>query len=156
MSDELVMIGHKNFVPIKKIIAILNRETRSMVPILKKSEIEEKLIDATKGRKTRSVILTENDYCILSSLSPEVIAQRIEKEKYKTLNAGNNNFILSRKVQSIIRIDSAPMRRLLETKRKNNKVISLSSDKKTKSGILIDEGYIFLSQFETNTLRNRY
>jgi len=76
----LINIGFGNTVLSSKVVAILNPSSapvKRMVKELKEDlKNEHKLIDATQGRRTRAVIITESDHVILSAVQPETISQR--------------------------------------------------------------------------------
>lgn len=154
--EKMIMIGHQNFVPIDKIIAILSRKPRPVDRLIKRVQMENKVINATKGRQAKSILMTENDFVFLSSLSTETLAKRANQLNIEMLNIGNENFITSNKIQSIIQIDSAPIKKLIDSKQTNGQVLNLTSGNKTKSAIITDNGFIFLSKFETETLKNRF
>ena len=82
MSDKSIIpinIGYGNFVIAGRVLAILGYDSS---PMKRKREIlkdENKLLDATFGRRTRSIILLDDGTGVLSSLQPETIAARMEK-----------------------------------------------------------------------------
>lgn len=76
MGLKLLNIGFNNVVVIERIVALV---TPSSSPIKRLKEIAKKsgkLIDATSGRRTRSVIITDTNHVVLSALQPETITQR--------------------------------------------------------------------------------
>ncbi len=76
MGLKLLNIGFNNVVVIERIISLV---TPSSSPIKRLKEIAKKngkLIDATSGRRTRSVIVTDTNHVVLSALQPETIIQR--------------------------------------------------------------------------------
>lgn len=60
-----------------RVVAIVSPGSLPMKKLREEARERGKLIDATEGRKTRSVIVTDSDHLILSSLQVETIAQRI-------------------------------------------------------------------------------
>ena len=66
---KLMNIGFGNMVNTDKIVCIVKR-------MVQKGKEQENLIDATQGRRTKSVIFTENNKIILSALQPETLAGR--------------------------------------------------------------------------------
>lgn len=78
MVNDLVNIGFGNFVNSTRVITILNPEPRSkpMKRIKEEAKIQKKLIDATYGRRTRAIIITDSNHIILSSIQSETIAHR--------------------------------------------------------------------------------
>lgn len=84
----LVNIGFGNIVSLSRIVAIVNPSSSPMKRLKDEAKARGKLIDATEGRKTRSIIITDSDHVILSALQVETILQRINefnKEEYGDL-----------------------------------------------------------------------
>jgi len=76
MLNNLVNIGFGNFVNSTRIIAILNPDSAPMKRLKEEARAEKKLVDATCGRRTRAIIITDSNHVILSSIQPETIAHR--------------------------------------------------------------------------------
>jgi regulator of extracellular matrix RemA (YlzA/DUF370 family) len=76
MLNNLVNIGFGNFVNSTRIIAILNPDSSPMKRLKEEARAEKKLVDATCGRRTRAIIITDSNHVILSSIQPETIAHR--------------------------------------------------------------------------------
>ncbi len=76
MVNDLVNIGFGNFVNSTKVITILSPGSAPMKRIKEEAKIQKKLIDATYGRRTRAIIITDSNHIILSSIQPETIAHR--------------------------------------------------------------------------------
>ncbi|MBC7188814.1 MULTISPECIES: extracellular matrix/biofilm biosynthesis regulator RemA family protein [Thermodesulfovibrio] len=75
----LVNIGFGNIVSLSRIIAVVNPGSSPMKRMKDEARKRGKLIDATEGRKTRSIIITDSDHIILSALQVETILQRINE-----------------------------------------------------------------------------
>ena len=73
-----INIGFGNFVSEKKIVSVLNADSSPIKRLVRTSKDNNSLIDATCGRKTQSVIITDCDHVILSALSSEVIYSKLE------------------------------------------------------------------------------
>lgn len=78
MGVELINIGFGNIVSANRIISIVSPESAPIKRLVQESRDRGILIDATYGRRTRAVIVTDSDHIILSSLQPETVAQRLE------------------------------------------------------------------------------
>jgi extracellular matrix regulatory protein A len=78
LKSTILLVGMNNYVPKNKIEGFYDPDSRPMRKVISLKRDEQKLIDATHGRKTRSVILLENGYIILSSNTPETLATRFE------------------------------------------------------------------------------
>ena len=83
MSTNLINIGYGNVVMANKVVAIVSPESAPIRRLIQESKESGRLIDATYGRKTRAVIITDSQYIILSSVQPETVAHRfIDKEEH--------------------------------------------------------------------------
>ncbi|MBF0259983.1 MAG: DUF370 domain-containing protein [Desulfamplus sp.] len=76
MEQELLNIGFGNTVVASKVVTILTPNTSPMKRLKDEAKEEKRLIDATHGRKTRSIIVTESNHVILSAIQAETISQR--------------------------------------------------------------------------------
>ncbi|WP_373598389.1 extracellular matrix/biofilm regulator RemA [Paraclostridium bifermentans] len=76
MSMNLINIGYGNVVMANKVVAIVSPESAPIRRLIQESKESGMLIDATYGRKTRAVIITDSQYIILSSVQPETVAHR--------------------------------------------------------------------------------
>ncbi|MBI5180165.1 MAG: DUF370 domain-containing protein [Nitrospirae bacterium] len=75
--DRLISIGFGNVIASSRIVAILAPSSAPMKRLKDEARKQGKLIDATQGRKTRAIIITDSDHVILSGIQVETIAQRI-------------------------------------------------------------------------------
>ena len=73
---KLINIGFGNMVSASRLVAIVSPESAPIKRIMQDAKEQGTLIDATYGRRTRAVILTESDHVILSALQPETVANR--------------------------------------------------------------------------------
>ncbi len=81
---KLINIGFGNLVSAEKIIAVVAPDSAPIKRIIQDAKEQGLLIDATYGRKTRSVIISESEHIILSAINPESIGNRavIEEEEH--------------------------------------------------------------------------
>lgn len=75
-GEKLINIGFGNFVPVRRIIAIINPASSPMRRLREEARDDHRLIDATQGRKTRAILVTDSNHVILSSIQTETIGQR--------------------------------------------------------------------------------
>ncbi|MDH7499674.1 MAG: DUF370 domain-containing protein [candidate division NC10 bacterium] len=75
--EKLVNVGFGNTVPSARIVAIVNASSAPLKRLKDEAREERKLIDATNGRRTRSIIITDSDHVILSAVQTETIVQRL-------------------------------------------------------------------------------
>jgi len=76
---KLINIGFGNMVSAGRVIAIVSPESAPIKRIIADARDKSQLIDATFGRRTRAVLITDNGFLILSALQPETVASRLEK-----------------------------------------------------------------------------
>lgn len=77
---QLVNIGFGNMVSAERMIAIVSPESAPIKRIVQDSREKGALIDATCGRKTRTVIIMDSDHVVLSALQPETVANRFNNK----------------------------------------------------------------------------
>ncbi len=73
---KLINVGFGNLVSDERIVSIVLPESAPVKRIAQEARERGMLIDATYGRKTKSVIVMDSEHVVLSALSPEMIAQR--------------------------------------------------------------------------------
>jgi len=73
---SLINIGFGNVVSSSRVIAIVAPGSSPMKRMREEASERGKLVDATQGRKTRAIIVTDSDHVILSALQVETITQR--------------------------------------------------------------------------------
>ncbi len=76
MANQLVNIGYGNMVMASKVVAVLSPESAPMRRLKEDAKERKTLLDATQGRKTRSIIITDSDHIILSAVQVETLMQR--------------------------------------------------------------------------------
>jgi regulator of extracellular matrix RemA (YlzA/DUF370 family) len=74
---KLINIGFGNIVSANRLIAIVSPESAPIKRIIQEARDRGMLIDATYGRRTRAVIVTDSDHIILSAVQPETVAHRL-------------------------------------------------------------------------------
>jgi hypothetical protein len=80
MGTKLVNIGFGNSVVSRRVVAIVSPSAAPIRRLREEAREDKRLIDATQGRKTRSVIITDSNHVILSAIQSETIAQRFNPE----------------------------------------------------------------------------
>ena len=76
---QWVNVGYGNVVAAGRIVAVVSPESAPMKRLKDEAREAGKLVDATQGRRTRSIIVTDSDHVILSALQTETVAERLEK-----------------------------------------------------------------------------
>lgn len=74
---KLINIGFGNMVSANRIITIISPESAPIKRIIQEAKDRGMLVDATYGRRTRAVIVTDSDHVILSAVQPETVANRL-------------------------------------------------------------------------------
>jgi len=81
LSPALVNIGFGNVVAATKVVAIVTPSSAPMKRLRDEARKAGRLIDATEGRRTRSIIVTDSNHIILSAIQAETITQRFLEGK---------------------------------------------------------------------------
>jgi hypothetical protein len=76
LDVKLINIGFGNIVAASRVVAIVSPESAPIKRIIQDARDKGSLIDATYGRRTRAVIITDSDHVVLSAIQPETVAQR--------------------------------------------------------------------------------
>ncbi len=77
---KLLNIGFGNSIVAERIVAIVNPASAPMKRLREEAKTNSRLIDATQGRRTRSIIVTDSNHVILSAIQAETIAQRLSAD----------------------------------------------------------------------------
>ncbi len=81
MEGRLINIGFGNTVVSHRVVAVVMPGSAPMKRLREKATQADRLIDATQGRRTRSIIITDSNHVILSAVQVETITQRTAGEK---------------------------------------------------------------------------
>lgn len=74
---QLLNIGYGNTVMVERVVAVINTGSAPARKLKELAKNSERLIDVTEGRRTRSIIVTDSNHVILSSVQPDTISQRL-------------------------------------------------------------------------------
>lgn len=92
---KLINIGYGNVVNTDKIVSIISPDSAPIKRLVQASKDNGTAVDATQGRRTRAVIITDSGHVILSALLPDTIANRyhfnIEDTDSQTANKGESD-----------------------------------------------------------------
>ena len=78
---KLINIGFGNMVSANRLVAIVSPESAPIKRVIQDAKERGMLIDATYGRRTRAVIVTDSDHVILSAIQPETVANRLNNHE---------------------------------------------------------------------------
>ncbi|MCF8000962.1 MAG: DUF370 domain-containing protein [Halanaerobiales bacterium] len=84
MNINLINIGFGNIVAANRVIAVVSPESAPIKRIIQEARESGMLIDATYGRRTRAVIITDSDHVVLSAIQPETVSHRLDNNKEKS------------------------------------------------------------------------
>ena len=73
---QLINIGFGNVVAANRIVSIVSPESAPIKRIISEARDRGELIDATYGRRTRSVLVTDSGHIVLSAIQPETVSNR--------------------------------------------------------------------------------
>jgi regulator of extracellular matrix RemA (YlzA/DUF370 family) len=79
MATELVHVGFGHLVAMNRVLAIVAPESAPLKRVMKEARDRGTLIDATSGRRTKSLLYLDNGMLLAAALGPETIAGRIER-----------------------------------------------------------------------------
>ena len=99
--NRLIHIGFGNIVNTSKIIAIVSPDSAPVKRLVQKAKESGTVIDATQGRRTKSVLVMESSQIVLSALLPETIAGRAQgalsdEDTDETIENGINKLLKKR------------------------------------------------------------
>jgi len=80
LAVRLLNIGYGNLVLSSRVVAIVSPQSAPMRRLREEAANRGKLLDATQGRRTRSILVTDSDLVILSAINPETIATRLAQD----------------------------------------------------------------------------
>jgi regulator of extracellular matrix RemA (YlzA/DUF370 family) len=78
---KLINIGFGNMVSAGRLIAIVSPDSAPIKRMVQEARDRGVLIDATYGRRTRAVLIMDNDHLVLSALQTETVANRLAGER---------------------------------------------------------------------------
>ena len=76
MSGKLINIGFGNTIVSERIVAIVSPTSAPMKRLKDEAREVGRLVDATQGRRTRSIIITDSNHVVLSAVQADTMAQR--------------------------------------------------------------------------------
>ena len=87
---KLVNIGFGNMISAERLVAIVSPESAPIKRMVQDAKERGTLIDATHGRRTRAVIITDSDHIVLTYLQAETVANRIAEEEAEENGVDHN------------------------------------------------------------------
>lgn len=78
---KFVNIGFGNLINAGKVVTVVSPDAAPVKRLIQSAREEGRVIDATQGRKTKGVLVTEDAYVILSALQPDTLGRRLQSEQ---------------------------------------------------------------------------
>lgn len=89
---KLINIGFGNLINSSRIVAVVSPDSAPVKRMIQDCKEKGTLIDATHGRRTRAVIITDSDHVVLTYLQSETVANRLnETEEDEEIQDGETN-----------------------------------------------------------------
>lgn len=73
---RLINIGFGNMIAAERIVAVVSPDSAPVKRLVQEARDTRRIVDATQGRRTRAVIVTDSDHVVLSAIQPETVAGR--------------------------------------------------------------------------------
>ncbi|MBN1794226.1 MAG: DUF370 domain-containing protein [Candidatus Omnitrophica bacterium] len=77
MQPQWLNVGYDNVVMASRVVAIVSSESAPIKQLKETARKEARLIDATHGRRTRTLVITDSNHVVLSSIQPPTLASRL-------------------------------------------------------------------------------
>ena len=76
LTQQVINIGFGNYVLAGRVVGIVSPSSAPMKRLREDARDAGRLVDATQGRKTRSILVTDSNHVILTAIHPETLSQR--------------------------------------------------------------------------------
>ena len=80
---RMINVGYGNLVMASRVVGIISPQSAPMRRLREEASERGKLVDATQGRRTRSILVTDSDHVILSAINPETVASRLADSEFE-------------------------------------------------------------------------
>jgi regulator of extracellular matrix RemA (YlzA/DUF370 family) len=80
-AARLLNVGYGNLVTASRVVAIVAPTASPMRRLRHEAAERGKLVDATEGRRTRSIVILDSDHVVLSAINPETLAARLVEDE---------------------------------------------------------------------------
>ncbi len=80
VRSKMLNIGFGNSVVADRVVAVVSPASAPMKRLREEAKVNNRLIDATQGRRTRSIIITDSNHVVLSAIQAETISQRMNAD----------------------------------------------------------------------------
>lgn len=159
---KLLFIGFDTYIPISNLLAITSPISAPIKRRITEAKRNSTILDATFGRKTRSVMITTSNQIILSAIQADTIAKRYNKKNLiiknvpRLLSIGYENYVLDNIISLIVSSNTSPIKKRIEDAKKENLLIDATFGKKTRSVIVTVDNYLLTTTLLAETISKRY
>lgn len=80
IKSKMLNIGFGNTVVSDRVVAVVSPASAPMKRLREEAKVNSRLIDATQGRRTRSIIITDSNHVVLSAIQTETVSQRMNAD----------------------------------------------------------------------------
>jgi regulator of extracellular matrix RemA (YlzA/DUF370 family) len=88
MDGRMINVGFGNSIVASRILVVVNPHSSPMKKLRDEAKRNNRLLDVTEGRRTRSIIILDSNHVVLSSVQPETITQRFAPVTFPQSNPG--------------------------------------------------------------------
>ena len=88
---KFINVGFGNMVAVDRVVALVSPDSAPIKRLIQDAKDDGRILDASCGRKTRSVIITDSDHVILSAIQSETIAHRLSGNEGEDDDAENED-----------------------------------------------------------------
>ena len=77
---RLINIGFGNMIAAERIVAVVSPDSAPVKRLVQEARDTKRIVDATQGRRTRAVIITDSDHVVLSAIAADKLIARLGVE----------------------------------------------------------------------------
>jgi regulator of extracellular matrix RemA (YlzA/DUF370 family) len=90
MDTELIHLGFGNILAINKVVAIVSPNSEPIRRLIQEGKNDGLVIDMTKGRRTKAVLMIDSGHIVLAAITPETIASRLSASRAGSVVKGHS------------------------------------------------------------------
>ncbi|MSQ36182.1 MAG: DUF370 domain-containing protein [Dehalococcoidia bacterium] len=90
MTTELVHVGFENQLALSRVVAVATPSAAPLKRLVQRGKEEQHVIDLTSGRRTKAVVLLDNDWVALLAITPETFAGRVAALRHEGSRGGRD------------------------------------------------------------------
>lgn len=168
MLLPIIDVGFKNYIFSKEIVMLINPDSKPAQRIKLKARDNNQILDLTAGRAASCLILLNNGEVAISSFETGTIKRRYSNyaNKVNELNSkvslepfieiGFENYVLPYNLTGIYSAKPTPMVNIVKNAKARDMLIDCTKGKKTRSVLILDQGYVVISNKSSKAIKNNY